>query len=293
MLLLLHMRQYDTKGSIYGRNHASASAPCKFATSCVDHVRTCSAALELSLSRLSACCDCTAATDPLSRLLRYSLAVFSMTGMKRKAATARHSLPDAAPSNKRLPQPPSTPAATNKRSTRTSTTTSALDTRPIKPLKTQDAPLPATRRDERKEAEEDGGIDAAFTTLCSLATSLATVQSQTSSSDRAANNNHYQSILSALHRLPPPAILSSQQPPPAAVLPAVHSAADQFISIARSLQTVVPSSSLLQSQLQQLLSTTLPLSSADTYAILLSASVVLSQLLARSHASSSQIQVRA
>ena len=216
-----------------------------------------------------------------------------MKGDKRKATAVsegRRSLPNAEPAFKRPTLPPSTPAATNKRSTRHSTTIQSLDTRQPKTHKTQHPPPSATKQEERREAEEDGAADAAFTELCSLVNSLVALHSQSS---LPGHGRHY-SLLSALYRLSPPASLSSHYPPSAAVLPAVRSAAEQLIAIARAVQTVMPASSpLLQSQLQQLQSTSLPLSASDMYALLLSASVTLCQLLGRSAAShSSGIQVR-
>ena len=152
--------------------------------------------------------------------------------------------------------------------------------------------MPPTEQDEQREAGYNGDIEAAFSALCGTVSSLAALQSQHSAFDHSATINRSQSILSSLHRLSPPATLSPRHPPPAAVLPAIHSAADQLVSIAQSMQTNAPTNGLLQSRLQQLQSTSLPLSSSDTYALLLSASITLCQLLALSATShTSQVQV--
>ena len=218
-----------------------------------------------------------------------------MKGEKRQptAATARHSLPNAEAANKRLPQPPSTPAATNKRSTRHSTTIQPLDTRQPKVRKTAQTPQLSSQRDEEhKEAEEDETSDASLSALCSLVNSLATLHSQ-SLSDHDIITSRYQSLLSALHRLSPPTSLSPRHPPSSAVSTAVRSAAEELITVARALQTTIPSSPLLHSQLLQLHSALLPLPASDVYALLLSSSVTLCQLLARSSTSrSSRLQVR-
>ena len=216
----------------------------------------------------------TAVTSP-----RYAPAA-RMKGNQRKAAAARHSLPNTAPANKRIPQPPTTPAATNKRSTRHNAATPSSDNRQLKSRKTQHTPPPTTRQEEGKEAEGNEATDVGFTSLCAVINSLAQLRSQSSPSDRATFTSRNHSILSSLYRLSPPT-LSSHHPPSAAVLSAIRSAAEQLISMAQSVQSIPSSSSLLLSQLQQLQSIQSSLAASDTYAVLLSASIAACQLLSR------------
>ena len=217
-----------------------------------------------------------------------------MKSDKRKATAARNSLPLAAPSSS-VTQPPTTPVAPNRRSKRHSTATPSLDTRPSKSPKTQPIPSPTSEQSERKEADAASSSDAAFTALCTLISSLATLLSEAPDLDRSAFTSHHRSILSSLYRLSPPTTLSPHHPPSAAVLPLIDSTAYQLSGIVQSLLSITPSSSLLLSRLQQLHSIRQqPLSSSDTYAVLLSSAVALSQLLsysAASHSSSTPSKV--
>lgn len=209
-----------------------------------------------------------------------------MGAEKRKAPASRQSLPNAAPTNKRIPAPPTTPAATNKRSARHTTDAPSTSTRQPKTSKLHHTPRP-TARNEEKEAGEAQTTDDAFTSLCAAIDSLAALQPHSPSSDRATFTTQHQPILSSLHRLSPPASLSSLTPPSPAALIAIQSAADQLIAIARKLQSITPSNPLLQPLLQQLHSIQLPLSSSDAYSLLLFSSITLCQLLSRSTGSHS------